>query len=262
MWNWFKDTVISVLKNFTSFVLTALIVAVSLYLLIPQISRNQIIVNTIPTALPAVSTPITYGDALNTYQNIASIAIQASERAMNSIMWIVGAMIALSTGAAGVGAYLYRTARDTSERAREATKASTEAKVAATEAKVQLDLLKKDYGELFEQYKELFNQFTELKLKTKPLHELLDALEKGEASESDLYEAMQLSSWRKWTKENSEIGWFELAEMMPKQGLNHKLRLLIQLELKKIEKEKKRSKAVQLYKKRLMNVLNNSHFEK
>lgn len=258
MWNWFKEMIVSVLKNITSFVLTALLIVASLYLLIPQITKNQTITNAIPTALPAVSTPITYGDALNTYQNIASSAIQASERAMNSIMWIVGAMIALSTGAAGVGAYLYRTARDTSERAREATKASAEAKIAATEAKVQLDLLKNDYSELFGQYKELFNQFTELKLKTKPLHELLNAWEKGEIPDSEIQEAMQLSSWHKWIKDKNDIGWFELAEIIPIQGLNPKLRSLLRLELEKIEKEKKRSKAVQLHKKRLMSLLDNN----
>ncbi len=195
----------------------------------------------VPTTSPTQSTTtvitptLSYGDALKTYEGVATSAIRASERALDTIKWLVGAFFALTSVAAGVAAYLYKTAREAGEKAQLAEMAANEAKTAASATEQHIKDLTKQYIKLSERYIEISQQYVELKGKTLSLDSALEAWERGEISRGRFIEAQQWHSWQKWIERRDDTGWQELWETINYgDGLAPTVRSAVEMELEKI----------------------------
>jgi len=84
-----------------------------------------------PTTVPSPPGALTYGEALKTYENVATEAIKAAERVLEIAKWLIGSIIALLGIAGSLIAYLVNKAQTASELAKEAKTAATEASQSA-----------------------------------------------------------------------------------------------------------------------------------
>lgn len=228
-----KQSILSFFKIVLSSLLTVGFLVTALFLL-----RLNLSTGAPPTVAPVVSTTqgattvitpsLSYGDALKTYEGVATSAIHASERSLDMMKWLVGAFLALTTVATGVAAYLYKTARDTSERAQLAEVAAQGARAAAEAAEKQLVVLS-------DRYLGLSQQYLELKSKTLSLDAAIQAWDRGEITQGEFIESQQWHSWHKWTCLKNETGWHELREAaLDGEGLMPIIRSAVDMEWNKV----------------------------
>jgi hypothetical protein len=254
-----KRAISTMLRNILSSLLTVGLLVIALLILwlyLPGVFSPPIAA---PITSPASSTTtvitgtLSYGDALKTYEGVATSAIHASERALDTIKWLVGALFGLTTVATGVAAYLYKTAREAGEKAQLAEEAAQAAREAANSARGQL-------ATLLERYIRLSEQYVELKGKTLSLDAALQAWDRGEISRHKVIEAQQWGSWVKWQKQKDDTGWHELKEEADwGGGLTPVVRLAVEMELERVRRQASKtgsqSDEENEYEQRLQNLL-------
>lgn len=243
-----KSNLISAIKFLASSLFTALfiisIVALVLWKLprIAPVNSSQII-NPLITSTPQVpsnvSTPLNYGDALHTYELVATTAIQSSERALNLMVAMFTAIIGLAALAAGAASFLYKTAREADDKAKLAEISAQAAKTSAENANQQLLTLSKNYIELNNRFADTLQNYMEIRNKTLSLDAAMQAREKGEISQERYLEAQQWNSWHKWVDLKQETGWHELkAYQAQESGLVPAIRVAIEMELARAFRDK------------------------
>jgi len=205
-----------------------------------------------PSATTVITNTLSYGDALKTYEEVATCAIRASERALDTIKWLVGALFGLTAVATGVAAYLYKTTSEADKIAKEADKIAKEAEekaqsagekarlaeAAAQSAKEAADSARGQLDTLIERYIRISEQYVELKAKTLSLDTMLQAWDRGEIPRYTVTEAQQWESWVKWQKQKDDTGWHELKETVDwGDGLTPAVRLAAEMELKRVQRQ-------------------------
>lgn len=94
-----------------------------------------------PATVTVITSTLSYGDALKTYEEIAAKAIEASERALNMMKWLVGAIFALITLASSAAAYLFKTAKLADERSKSAEISAQKVYESTIASRAQVELL-------------------------------------------------------------------------------------------------------------------------
>lgn len=241
---------------------------VTLRVLVPEIYSVQ--AQPTATVLTQTTTLVTatlgYADALQTYEKIASSAISASERALNSMQWLMGAIIGLVAMAAASAAYLFRASKDTADKAKSAEVAAQSAQVAAETAVQQLKMLSDEYVKLTDNYHDMTQRYIELKNETLSLDAAIRDWSRGEIPQGKLIESQQWHSWQKWTHEKDETGWLELREnVSAPDGLVPAVRTAIELELSRLRRKTSKSGSITArekeYEQRLQTLLHASSKE-
>ncbi len=229
-----KRLVSTVWRYLLSSLLTAGFLVIALLILQPYLPTGLSSPATAPPASPTPSTmtiitnTLSYSDALQTYKEIATCAIEASERAVSAIRWVVGAVITLATVATGAAAYLYKTAWA-------AERSAQEARDAAISARDKLD-------DLSERYLALYERYIELRGETRALNEALLALDRGEMEYSEVEALHQLHSLDKWIRDGDDLGWHELQEMVRfAGGLSPAARRAVEKELQRVQQEARKT---------------------
>ena len=190
----------------------------------------------VPAPAPSISYVVTgtldYGDAIKTYESVATSAIHASEQALEAIKWIFATVfLGLTAVAVSLISSVYRALEETREKALKAEAAAQAARDDANNARQQLELLS-------DRYNKLSQQFLDLASKTVSLDAALQAVERGEISREELIELQQQYSWLKWTHIGDETGRLELLEdARDEDGLMPVVRATIEAELKRIEQK-------------------------
>lgn len=208
-----------------------------------------------------VVSTLSYSDALQTYEHVATSAIQSSERALDVTKWLIGAFLALSTLAAGAAAYLYKTAKEAGDKAQRAEAAAQDARTAALKTENRINELSTQYAQLVEKYIEISKQYLEHRGTSSSLDRDLQSWEDGEITREKIIETQQWHSWHKWVNGKKTTGWTELFEIARfGDGLVPIVKAAIQVELENV-KRKLISKTTPSddeneYKKRLCNLLN------
>lgn len=198
--------------------------SVRLLLFGPQASSSSPLISA-----PIVTTSLSYGDALKTYEGVATYAIHASERTLDSIKWLVGAFIGLTVLAAGTATYLYKTAKVAEEKFKAAEAASQRADSAAESMRKQMAIMSDRYISVIQKYEEL-------KSTTLSLDAAIQRWGRGEISREQMETAQQWHSWQKWVHHKSEIGWKEM-EQHSLNGLTPAMRSIVETELERVQRE-------------------------
>lgn len=264
-----KNKLVAILKFLGSTLLSAiliLVLVIGIYWALPGVSffpKNQNLAQAMPTALlpPVSSTPVplTYDQALHTYEVVATAAIQSSERALNLMVAMFTAIIGLAALAAAAASYLYKTTREAEDKAKSAEASAQTAKAAAENANQQLNMLSKNYIELNNRLTDVLQNYMEIRNKTLSLDAAIQAREEGEISQERYIEAQQMNSWHKWMNMKQEIGWRELkAHKSQGSGLVPAIRVAIEMELARSFRGKQDSelnKQEKILKERLISLL-------
>ena len=164
MSNRFRQLILSFLKILLSSILAA-IVLVGTFLYIQYRVPLSININANPQLSPTPQPNITivstlsYSDALQTYEHVATSAIQSSERALDVTKWLIGAFLALSTLATGAATYLYQTAKEAGDKAQRAEAAAQDSRTAAINTENRINVLSTQYVQLVEKYIEISKQY-------------------------------------------------------------------------------------------------------
>jgi hypothetical protein len=191
-----------------------------------------------------ITNTLTYGDALKTYEEVATCAIRASERALDTIKWLVSALFGLTAVAAGVATYLFKTtseadkiAKEAEEKAQSAGEKAWLAEAAAQAAREAADSARSQLDTLTAQYLRISEQYVDLKAKTLSLDTMLQAWDRGEIPRYTVTGAQQWESWAKWQKQKDDTGWHELKDAVDwGDGLTSAVRLAAEMELKRVQR--------------------------
>jgi hypothetical protein len=262
-----KTNIFAFLKFLTSTFLTATLIVVLITILLwvfPGIlpfSNNQVVTATTSVALPTVSVtavPLDYNDALHTYELVATAAIQSSERALNLMVAMFTAIIGLAALAAGVASSIYKTARESGDKAKLAELSAQSAKISAENANQQMITLSRNYIDLNNRFTDTLQSYMEIRNKTLSLDAAIQAREEGIISQERYVEAQQWNSWHKWVDLQQDTGWRELKVHRAKEsGLVPAIRVAIEMELARFrgKTDTDLSKKEKEYKEKLISLL-------
>jgi len=262
-----KASVISLLKSLASILLTAILAVIILlviFWIVPDtlpLSRSQALNQAMPVASPSsavIPNPLSYGDALHTYELVATTAIQASERALNLMVAMFTAIIGLAALAARVASNLDKTTKEAGDKAKLAEISAEAAKLSAENANQQLITLSKSYIELNNRFSDTLQSYMEIRNKTLTLDAAIQAREEGAITQERYLEAYQWNSWHKWVDLHQETGWHELKVHRAKEsGLVPAIRVAIEMELARFrgKPDSDMSKKEKEYKEKLISLL-------
>lgn len=215
---------------------------------------------------PVVSGPaqvitgtLAYGDALATYENVATRAISASDTALDIVKWLVPL-------AAAIAGYLYKTARDAEEQAKSASESAKDAQVSAADAVAELNRLSQRYIRLSEKYVNLSQRYIDLKGTITSLDAAMQARLRGEISNQDYIAAQQWHSYNKWIQQHNELGYHELHEQCTgTEGLTSLVQTALELELAQVDQRavegEEMSEEAELHRRRLRELINPESIE-
>lgn len=167
-----------------------------------------------PSTTQVITSTLSYGDALSTYEKTAASAIHAAERAVDSTKWLVGLILGLATLASAVAGYLYKTAREAGRKAalaqagaRAAEEAAAKAQDAADQAKGRVDVLSAAYQRLSDDYRQL-------ERKTHSIDDAIQAYERKEISIDEYIARQQWFYWTTFKHRQDDISWYGLQELL------------------------------------------------
>jgi hypothetical protein len=214
---------------------------------------------TTPTSV--ITGTLSYSDALSTYEKVSTRAIDASQRTVEMMKWLVVSILStLVTTLVSAGIYLYKASQETAEQAKLAEAAAQNARNAADDVKTRIASLSEQYDRLSERYISLSDKQAELRGKTLSLDAALRAGDRGDISRDELIETQQLHSLRKWTQRRDDTGLDELYEdVRAGAGLTPQVRSALERELEKMRQRSRergtRSSRDELYEQKLMQLL-------
>jgi hypothetical protein len=225
----------------------------------PGVLSPFLITTPTPSTTHVITSTLSYGDALGTYEKIAAKAIEASDTALETMKWVLGSVLAI---AVGVVTYLYKISQEAAQRSKLAESKAQDAQNDAADVRNQINDLSKRFDRLSERYMTLHESYANLKGETVSLSAALQAWDKGDISQDELIEAQQLHSWRKWIQRKDETGFRELLEdVRSGDGLVASMRSLVEEELAKVRERTERerpSSGDELYEQRLQLLLPDS----
>jgi hypothetical protein len=238
-----KRFVRQTLLQFASLVLLALLAVLVIVVVARYWPQARVaLLPAIPTAtqapVPAPSTPIAYSDALKTYENVATAAIETSRDTVDMVRWVIITFIVGSIGAAVSMAKLLlinvdgarNAARDAKSSAEHAQSSAEHAQSVVEGVRTQTQA---DIADVRSQFRTLFAEFIKAKGSN-----LAAALYAGDAKQAD--EALQFMYVRQWRLEDKLDAYKALkACAADKGGLHPNVRLVLELELKAVQQRTK-----------------------
>jgi len=220
---------ILVIPLLTVLILVAVLVLQQMYFPGVMSGPTGLAISMTPQSSIVVTTTLSYGDALKTYENVATSAIYASERALDMTKWAVGAIFALSTIAAAIAAYVYRASHEAGDKAERAEEAARSMREAAERTQ---DL----FQTLLERDVDLSRRYLDLESRTMRLQDAIGAYAQGVISEQQYKEAQQRHYWERWKVDDNVLGFQELKESIDADGIAPAVRIAIRGELGRLSR--------------------------
>lgn len=162
-------------------------------------TKTQVAASPIPTHVPTPSLPI---ESIETYEKIASQAIQASNNAIDLMKWVIGVIITI---AGGVVAYFVKSQKELIDN-------SIEMKKNLSIAEQRLEAGERQLHDVSSNYIQLLHELNHQSMIFIPPATAMSAFETGRITEEQYRESQIWFAWAKWFYGGDEAGFMQMRE--------------------------------------------------